>query len=70
MIPLLLPRMTMFTPSAFQSTLYRIDISLKRATLPLADEAVTQWEQPETPVAETRGSHGHAKPGSGRHRLR
>jgi hypothetical protein len=34
-IPLLLPRMTMFTPSAFQSTLYRIDISLKRPTLPL-----------------------------------
>src|SRR5918995_34017 len=53
MIPLLLPRMTMFTPSAFQSTLYRIDISLKRATLPLANEAVTQWEQPKTQVAET-----------------
>jgi S-DNA-T family DNA segregation ATPase FtsK/SpoIIIE len=53
-IPLLQPQMTMFTPSAFQSRLYRIDVSLKRPTLPLADEAVTQWEQPETPVARIK----------------
>jgi DNA segregation ATPase FtsK/SpoIIIE, S-DNA-T family len=43
----------MFVPSAFQSALYRIDVSLKHSLLTLADTVADEREVPEAPLAAT-----------------
>ncbi|WP_246812401.1 DNA translocase FtsK [Microvirga sp.] len=45
-VSLLLPQMAMFMPSAFQATLYRIDVSVKRPLLSLPDEDQGQPVEP------------------------
>ena len=46
---------TKFVPSAFQSALYRIDVSLKHALLTITDAVADEPEVPEAPLAATIG---------------
>jgi hypothetical protein len=59
---LLMPS-TKFVPSAFQSALYRIDVSLKHSLLTLTETATDKPDGPEAPLAATIGVAGALRPG-------
>ncbi|MBL0408329.1 hypothetical protein JKG68_31130, partial [Microvirga aerilata] len=55
----LLPQMTMFMPSAFQATLYRIDVSLKRPLLSLPDGDQRHSLEPNAAAEPQDIRHAH-----------